>query len=146
MALNNMKGSISEALGDLEQLTVLHLGGNRLEGSIPEALGDLKQLQSLYLYGNQLEGSIPEALVGLEQLTVLELQLNRLTGVVPSLPFKNYSTCWLQDPASPSNHYTCPLPPVSPRVHHTCQRAAPHPPPARTPHTRTQTHVCPNTL
>jgi hypothetical protein len=39
---------------------------------------------------------------------------NRLTGVVPSLPFKNYTVCYLQVPTSPGNQYTCPLPPVSP--------------------------------
>ena len=87
---------------------------NNMKGSIPEALGNLEQLTVLFFYGNRLEGSIPEALAGLEQLTNLDLRLNRLTGVVPSLPFKNYTSCWLQSPTSPSNHYTCPLPPVSP--------------------------------
>ena len=64
---------------------------------------------------NNMKGSIPEALGDLEQLVFLNLGHNRLTGVVPSLPFKNYTNgCSLQDLTSPSNHYTCPLPPVSP--------------------------------
>ena len=36
-------------------------------------------------------------------------------------PFKNYTVyCNLQAPTSPSNHYTCPLPPVSPLACTTC--------------------------
>ena len=67
-----------------------------------------------------MKGSIPEALGDLEQLQYLVLEQNRLTGVVPSLPFKNYKSCYLQYPTSPSNHYTCPLPPVSPLACTTC--------------------------
>jgi hypothetical protein len=76
-----------------------------------------------------MKGSIPEALARLEQLAVLALWRNRLTGVVPSLPFKNYTNdgCYLQYPTSPSNHYTCPLPPVSPLACTTCA-ACPVPP------------------
>ena len=147
MYSNNMTGSIPEALGDLEQLTYLNLGGNQLEGSIPEAMGDLKQLQYLQLGGDRIEGSIPQALAGLDQLTVLGLWSNRLTGVVPSLPFKNYTNgCYLQDPTSPSNHYTCPLPPVSPLncVHDV--RRMPRPPlPCPLCATCSQTNARPNT-
>jgi hypothetical protein len=138
---NNMNGSIPEALGDLKQLQYLYLEGNGLEGSIPEALGDLEQLTILYLSWNRLNGTIPLRLGGLEQLSYLDLRHNRLTGVVPSLPFKNYTVnCNLQDPTSPSNHYTCPLPPVSPpsRVHHA--RRMPRPPPAP-PHAPKQTRA-----
>jgi hypothetical protein len=71
---------------------------------------------------NNMKGSIPEALGDLEQLTFLELYQNRLTGVVPSLPFKNYTNgCYLQyQTTNPTNHYTCPLPPVSPLAYTTC--------------------------
>jgi hypothetical protein len=115
MAFSNIKGSIPQALGDLQQLTYLNLNDNQIEGSIPETLGGLQQLTILALYGNRIEGSIPETLAGLKQLTYLNLRDMRLTGVVPSLPFKNYTgNCNLQDPTSPSNVFTCPLPPVSP--------------------------------
>jgi hypothetical protein len=89
---------------------------NNMSGSIPEALGDLEQLAFLSLYDNlQIKGSIPARLGDLKQLTTLELHRNRLTGVVPSLPFNQYtkSNCYLQAPTSPTNNFTCPLPPVS---------------------------------
>jgi hypothetical protein len=69
------------------------------------------------------------------------LRQNRLTGVVPSLPFKNYTGCELQLQTSPSNQYTCPLPPVSPLACTTCAvcPAPPHP----NKRTQTQHGPCP---
>jgi Leucine-rich repeat (LRR) protein len=113
---NQIEGTIPAALGGLEQLVYLNLQNNRLNGTIPETLADLKQLVQLYLSNSMIEGSIPAWLAGLERLTGLGLYRNRLTGVVPSLPFKNYTNCYLQVNPSPSNHFTCPLPPVSPCI------------------------------
>jgi hypothetical protein len=122
---------------------------NNMNGSLPEALGDLKQLTELQMGHNQVKGSIPETLGDLKQLAFLSLDDNRLTGVVPSLPFKNYTGgCYLRLPTSPSNHYTCPLPPVSPsRVHAiltclSCRRPAP-PRPTRA-HTNARAQPCPS--
>jgi hypothetical protein len=126
---NRLDGPLPETLGGLELLTALDLGGNQLEGSIPAALADLGQLTRLGLAGNRLEGSIPARLAGLVHLTVLALDRNRLTGVVPGLPFKQYTSyCALQAPTSPSNSFTCPLPPVRQRrrAHVAAARAAPH--------------------
>jgi Leucine-rich repeat (LRR) protein len=162
MPRNNMIGSLPKELGDLDQLTDLDLGSNnRLEGSIPARLANLKQLTGLYLYSNQIEGTIPEELGDLEQLTQLDLGSNRLegpiparlaalerltglalngnrlTGVVPSMPFKNYTNyCGLQAATSPSNRFTCPLPPVSSRVGYVQHASTTRLPP---PHTLTYT-------
>jgi hypothetical protein len=112
---NRLQGSIPETLGGLKQLVFLDLQQNLIEGSIPKTLGRLQQLVYLLLSNNRLEGSIPETLGHLKQLDSLYLWGNRLTGVVPSLPFENYpGNCNLQLPTSPSNHFTCPSPPVSP--------------------------------
>jgi hypothetical protein len=91
---------------------------SNMSGSIPKELGeDMKQLMSLNLGGNKLEGAIPGTLAGLEQLTNLNLVLNRLTGVVPSLQFSQYTgNCALQAATGSTNHFACPLPPVSPRA------------------------------
>ena len=102
-----------------------------MTGSLPDTVGGLKQLVHLDLPYNQIEGTIPQSLRDLQQLVVLNLRYNRLTGVVPSLPFKNYTGgCYLQSLASPSNHYTCPLPPVKAlsRAPRAPRAAAPSPP------------------
>jgi hypothetical protein len=112
---NRLQGTIpADGLGNLKQLVYLNLYGNRLSGTIPEELGGLGNLTELDLDHNQLEGPIPSRLGDLEQLTDLALGYNRLTGMVPALPFKNYTYCRLQALTSPTNKFTCPLPPVTP--------------------------------
>ena len=59
LRVNGLRGSIPQALGQLQNLTYLNLRGNQLSGSIPQALGQLQNLEKLYLYDNQLSGSIP---------------------------------------------------------------------------------------
>ena len=76
-------GPIPAWLGNLTQLKVLHLGGNRLSGPIPAKLGNLTQLEVLHLGGNRLSGPIPAELGNLTQLEVLHLGGNRLSGPVP---------------------------------------------------------------
>jgi hypothetical protein len=139
MASNNMTGSLSDTLGDLQQLTYLQLGNNQIEGTVPQTLGDLQQLTYLRLAGNQIDGSIPQTLGGLQLLTALHLDNNRLTGVVPSLPFKNYTSCRLQGPSRSRNHYTCPLPAVSPLACTTCAVCSP---PLHTRHVAAVRYVC----
>jgi hypothetical protein len=58
------------------------------------------------------------------------LNNNNLTGLVPSLPFQNYTGaggCYLQgNPSNAgSNHFTCPLPPVSPHMHYVSRVQSP---------------------
>ena len=54
LASQNLSGTIPSELGDLTNLTGLHLFVNQLSGPIPPELGDLSNLTYLYLYGNQL--------------------------------------------------------------------------------------------
>jgi hypothetical protein len=111
---NNLRGVISEAISALTGLTLLVLHVNRLTGSIPHGISALTSLNSLGLHENFLSGSIPGGLVELNNLTDFRLYRNRLAGVVPALPFKNYTIgCMLQDATSPTNAFTCPLPPDS---------------------------------
>ena len=104
----NIKGSIPSEIGNLNNLTTLHLETNELTGSIPKAIGRLQKLQGLYLQhnklqgsittdlcglrslsefysdGNELNGSLPQCLDSLISLRTLSLGFNRLTSVIPS--------------------------------------------------------------
>jgi len=88
---NRLSGTIPPSLGNLSNLTRLHLGwgpetqtGNKLSGSIPAELGNLSNLTELILHANQLSGSIPTELGNLSKLTVLALQTNQLSGSIPT--------------------------------------------------------------
>ncbi|CAI5520049.1 unnamed protein product [Closterium sp. Naga37s-1] len=74
-------GSLSEALGQLTQLTSLRISGHALSGSLPSSLSRLSHLVALDLSSNRhLSGSIPLALFALPSLRELTLRGNNLTG------------------------------------------------------------------
>ena len=81
---NALTGAIPPALGNLDSLEYLHLGGNALTGAIPPELGDLDSLEYLFLGGNALTGAIPPELGDLASLEQLSLYRNAaLTGPIP---------------------------------------------------------------
>ena len=84
LGFNQISGSIPIELGDLASLTTLFLGDNQLTGSIPTELGNLASLWGLFLHSNQLTGSIPTELGNLANLTYLDLPLNQLSGSAPA--------------------------------------------------------------
>ncbi len=92
---NDLTGPIPAALGDLELLQTLSLGGrwepasrqwltNALIGPIPAELGRLENLQQLSLGDNALTGPIPRELRDLVNLRSLSLSGNDLTGPIPA--------------------------------------------------------------
>ena len=83
LSVNQLTGTIPEALGQLEYLEYLDLSYNELTGPIPETLGHLEKLQDLNLSYNELTGPIPETLGHLENLLSLGLSVNQLTGPIP---------------------------------------------------------------
>jgi Leucine-rich repeat (LRR) protein len=116
---NGVTGSIPKGIHALDQLTLLDFGFNSITGLIPDGIAGLELLMTLTLSNNQLTGTILQGIANLDDLTYLNVENNRLTGVVPSLPFKNYTEfCGLQDPTSPTNHFTCQLPKVSTQMCH----------------------------
>lgn len=81
---NNLVGNIPIELGNLSQLTELHLNYNQLSGNIPLELANLSKLIELTIFGNQLSGNIPSVLGNLSQLQKLQLGNNHLSGSIPS--------------------------------------------------------------
>ncbi len=80
---NELNGNIPPELGNLENLTYLHMSGNQLSGNIPPELGNLSNLTHLYLSGNQFSGNIPHELGNLNNLIELRLEYNQLSGNIP---------------------------------------------------------------
>jgi hypothetical protein len=81
---NGLNGTIPSELGNLSNLTYLHLGSNSLTGTIPSELGNLTKLTQILLFSNSLTGSIPSELGNLTNLTYLHLSKNSLSGSIPS--------------------------------------------------------------
>ncbi|KAL0555754.1 hypothetical protein IC582_009711 [Cucumis melo] len=79
----DLTGSISPALGDLQNLSILILAGCGFSGSIPEQLGNLSNLSFLALNSNNFTGTIPPSLGKLSNLYWLDLADNQLTGSLP---------------------------------------------------------------
>ncbi|KAL2472679.1 Phytosulfokine receptor 2 [Forsythia ovata] len=92
-----LRGEISESLGKLDGLKVLHLSHNFLEGRLPLNFSNLKQLEVLDLSHNMLSGPVLGALVGLKSIQSVNLSSNSFTGnftdlgVFPSLIVFNIS-------------------------------------------------------
>ena len=84
LALNGLSGSLPPEIGDLTQLSALHLHYNELSGSIPPEMGSLTELIGLRLHFNNLSGSIPPELGNLDNLTDMRLYNNQLTGPIPA--------------------------------------------------------------
>ena len=57
---NNLRGTLPDALGNLDRMLQLQLFDNRLSGPIPASLGGLTYMWQLSLWGNKLTGEIPE--------------------------------------------------------------------------------------
>ncbi|PKI73506.1 hypothetical protein CRG98_006087 [Punica granatum] len=85
------EGEIPAGLGNLKNLTWLHLGDSHLKGEIPEEIFELSSLETLDLSINRISGSFPKSISKLQNLKKIEIFANNLTGEIPpelaSLPF-----------------------------------------------------------
>jgi len=78
---NLFRGSIPKYLN--KALTTLNLSMNELSGSIPDAIGSILGLEQLCLAHNNLSGQIPTSLQNLTSMWKLDLSFNDLQGEVP---------------------------------------------------------------
>ena len=76
--LNQPVWALAERLGQLTQLTSLHLRGNRIGSAAAAPLSALTQLTTLNLAGNHIGGAGAASLAALTQLTSLDLCLNEI--------------------------------------------------------------------
>ena len=76
-------GPLPEELGQLAELTELHVSRQDLSGPIPAFLGQMSKLKVLALDGNRFEGLMPAALGDLAELQHLDVQSNPLSGSIP---------------------------------------------------------------
>uniref|UniRef100_A0A1J3JFR0 Putative inactive leucine-rich repeat receptor-like protein kinase IMK2 n=1 Tax=Noccaea caerulescens TaxID=107243 RepID=A0A1J3JFR0_NOCCA len=76
-------GTISEKIGQLQNLRKLSLHNNVIAGSVPHSLGYLRSLRGVYLFNNRLSGSIPVSLGNCPLLQNLDLSSNQLSGIIP---------------------------------------------------------------
>ncbi|CDY15822.1 BnaC02g34410D [Brassica napus] len=81
LELGNKKlsGTLSESLGNLDQIKVLNLSRNFIKNSIPLSILTSPTLQTLDLSFNDLSGEIPQAL-NLPSLQSLDLSTNNFNG------------------------------------------------------------------
>ncbi|KAI4302608.1 hypothetical protein MLD38_038332 [Melastoma candidum] len=79
----NLVGSISSQIQNLQALTVLNLASCSLSGNIPGTLGSIAGLTFLALNSNKFSGNIPAALGSLSNLYWFDISDNQLTGGLP---------------------------------------------------------------
>ena len=113
LAENKLNGEIPPEIGNLLNLSYIHLGFNNLRGEIPPELGNLLKLNELFLNFNGLTGEIPPEIGNLHNLEGLYILGNQLTGELP-LSLTNLesinSFSWGQD--SRENELCAPLNPI----------------------------------
>ena len=76
-------GELSSKIGELSDLSGLHINGNSLTGEIPKELGLLSNLNILELRNNRLTGEIPIELGNLSNLIELSIGVNDFDGALP---------------------------------------------------------------
>lgn len=84
LRFSSVTGPIPDSLGNLIELSALHLSNNRLTGGMPSTLGQLMQLSVLDLAGNSLIGQIPSEFGLISSLSRLDLSSNYLSGQIPA--------------------------------------------------------------
>lgn len=76
----DLKGSISPAIGRLSELKELSLPNNNLVDQLPSDIINCKKLEILNLKKNRFSGNIPAELSSLLSLHVLDLESNKFSG------------------------------------------------------------------
>jgi Leucine-rich repeat (LRR) protein len=67
----------------LRLLTTLDISNNNISGTLSDSLYDLQYLKTAYFSNNSITGTLPQAMFLLRQLAHLDLSLNMLEGTIP---------------------------------------------------------------
>jgi len=78
------QGTIPEAIGDLDQLTILVLRSATIVGEIPKTIGNLTKLNLLNFADCNITGSIPNEIDNLKRVTTLNLSNTKISGPIPN--------------------------------------------------------------
>jgi Leucine-rich repeat (LRR) protein len=82
---NNLTGTMSPAICQLQRLHTLHLSFNRISGAMPNALGECRALKNLWMKGNKITGRLPDSVALLPELEYLDLHANEMSGPLPAI-------------------------------------------------------------
>ncbi|KAE8725854.1 hypothetical protein F3Y22_tig00008013pilonHSYRG00086 [Hibiscus syriacus] len=84
LRINRIFGSIPPEIGNLRNISELHLTSNLLNGTIPEQISLLSMLEQLFLSNNFFSGRVPITLRKLGHLGLIDLSNNKLSGEIPA--------------------------------------------------------------
>ncbi|XP_047085171.1 leucine-rich repeat extensin-like protein 6 [Lolium rigidum] len=82
-----LAGELTEHLGLLADLAVLHLNSNRFCGTLPPSMQHMRLLFELDVSNNLLSGAFPSFLTSLPSLKYLDLRFNDFDGQLPPAVF-----------------------------------------------------------
>ncbi|KAI7737551.1 hypothetical protein M8C21_008854 [Ambrosia artemisiifolia] len=80
---NRLSGQIPPGIGNMDDYSMLHLGGNELSGTLPDNIGQMA-LVVLNVSQNKFSGGVPMQLGNLKCLRNLDLSYNNFSGTFPT--------------------------------------------------------------
>jgi LRR receptor-like serine/threonine-protein kinase FLS2 len=84
MVVHIMPGAIPSEIGNLQNLEIFAIDGNKFTSPIPFEIFNISTLQKAYMYYNNLSGHLPSNLgLFLPNLQHLVLEENNLSGTIP---------------------------------------------------------------
>lgn len=78
------EGAISSKIGNLSELRLLQIVGDRISGELPQEIGKLKNLTHLEIFKTNLSGSLPDDLFNSSYYRVMIAHNPKITGTLPS--------------------------------------------------------------
>lgn len=79
---NRFSGEIPLGIGNMDEYSMLHLGGNEFSGTLPDEIGEMA-LDVLNVSHNKFFGGVPMLLGNLKCLRNLDLSYNNFSGMFP---------------------------------------------------------------
>ncbi|CAM0875779.1 unnamed protein product [Alopecurus aequalis] len=83
----NIAGVLTDHLGLLADIAVIHLNSNQFHGTLPASMQHMRLLYELDVSNNLLSGAFPSFLTSLPSLKYLDLRFNDFDGELPDAVF-----------------------------------------------------------